>query len=81
MSWQLQEAKQKFSELVDRALADGPQVVTRRGAEAVVVVPAEEYNRLTGRARDFKDFLLSAPGLDVLDIRRDAAPTREVELG
>jgi prevent-host-death family protein len=42
MSWQLQEAKQKFSELARRALEEGPQVVTRHGEEVVVVVPAEE---------------------------------------
>jgi antitoxin Phd len=41
MSWQLQEAKQRFSELVRRAEREGPQVVTRHGEEVVVVVPAE----------------------------------------
>ena len=41
MSWQLQEAKQKFSELVRRTLEEGPQVVTRHGEEVVVVVTAE----------------------------------------
>ena len=48
MSWQLQEAKQKFSELVRRTLEEGPQVVTRHGEEVVVVVPAEEFRRMNG---------------------------------
>ena len=47
MSWQLQEAKQRFSELVRRAQKEGPQVVTRHGEEVVVVVPAEEFRRMS----------------------------------
>jgi prevent-host-death family protein len=49
MAWQLQEAKQRFSEVVRRALADGPQPVTRRGEEVVIVISAKEYARLSGR--------------------------------
>ena len=44
MTWQLQEAKQRFSELVRCALQEGPQVVTRRGEEVVIVVGAEEFD-------------------------------------
>ncbi len=65
MSWQLQEAKQRFSELVRRAEREGPQVVTRHGEEVVVVVPADEYRRMKeregDRKMDFKEFLMSAP--------------------
>ena len=81
MPWQLQEAKQRFSELVRRALEEGPQVVTRRGEEVVVVVKAEEFDRLSRGEEDFKDFLIDAPDLDSLEIRRDRSPSREVELG
>ena len=49
-SWQLQEAKQKFSELVRRTLEEGPQVVTKHGEEVVVVVPVEEFRRMSGDA-------------------------------
>lgn len=71
MSWQLQEAKQKFSELVRRTLEDGPQTVTRHGEEVVVVVPVEEWRRLSGEKMDFKEFLMSAPeGLELLEIER-----------
>ncbi len=82
MSWKLQEAEQQFSELVRRALDEGPQVVTRHGREVVVVVPAEEYERLTAErdeAPGFKEFLLSGSSFDDLDIRRDKTPTRIVE--
>jgi antitoxin Phd len=58
--WQLQEAKAKFSELVDRAVADGPQIVTRRGEETVVVVSVREWQELAARARPtLKDWLLA----------------------
>lgn len=44
--WQLQEAKNRFSEVVDEALAHGPQTVTRHGREVAVIVSVEEYRRL-----------------------------------
>jgi len=81
MSWQLQEAKQRFSEVVRQAEENGPQVVTRHGQEVVVIVAAEEYRRLQAGRPDFKAFLLTAPDLDDLDIRRDRAPARAVDLG
>ena len=77
--WQVQEAKQKFSALVQRALDEGPQIVTRRGEEVVVVLSAREYRRLTGGAPDFKAFLLAAPDLDRLELRRAGDPARTVE--
>jgi prevent-host-death family protein len=80
MSWQLQEAKQRFSELVRRTLEEGPQVVTRHGEEVVVVVPAEEFRRMSGAKPDFKEFLLSGPDLSVLDLERPKEMPRDVEL-
>jgi antitoxin Phd len=61
-SWQLQEAKARFSEFLDAALKKGPQVVTRRGVEAAVLVPIEEWRRLQRESRpDIKELLLG-PG-------------------
>ncbi len=80
MSWQLQEAKQKFSELVRRALDEGPQVVTRHGQEVVVVLSAQEFRRLQGHARNFKDFLLGGPDLSLLDLERAPDRARDVDL-
>ena len=48
MSWALADAKNRFSELFDRALREGPQIVSRRGKEEVVVVAAAEFARLRG---------------------------------
>jgi prevent-host-death family protein len=80
MRWQLQEAKQRFSELVRHARADGPQVVTKHGEEVAVVVSIEEYRRLTDELPSFKDFLLAAPDLDALDIDGSRERARVVEL-
>jgi prevent-host-death family protein len=80
MRWQLQEAKQRFSELLRHARAHGPQVVTKHGEEVAVVVSIEDYRRLTEELPSFKEFLLAAPDLDALEIERPRAPARVVEL-
>ena len=79
MAWQLQEAKQHLSEVVRRALKDGPQIVTRHGRDVVVVLSAEEFARLKDRA-DFKELLRAAPDLNRLKITRDRRPARRVTL-
>jgi prevent-host-death family protein len=78
--WQLQEAKQRFSELIRSVEADGPQFVTKHGEEVAVVVSIAEYRHLREGGRDFKDFLQSAPEVD-LDVGRSALPARRVDLG
>jgi prevent-host-death family protein len=80
MHWQLQEAKQRFSEVVRQAQHDGPQIVTRHGAEVAVVVSIAEYRHLTGNKPDFKDFLLCAPDLTALDVERSVERARVVDL-
>ena len=66
-SWQLQEAKSRFSEFLDAALTKGPQVVTRRGVEAAVLVPIEEWRRLQSASRpSIKELLLSGPRFENL---------------
>jgi len=80
MAWQLQAAKQHFSELVERARRDGPQVVTKHGKEAVVVVSVEEYERLRGGGPNLVEFIRSAPDFDTLDLGRAADHGRDVDL-
>ena len=60
-SWQVQDAKARFSEFLDATLKKGPQVVTRRGIEAAVLVPIEEWKRLQTAARPGLKALLLAP--------------------
>jgi prevent-host-death family protein len=79
--WQVQEAKQRFSELIRSVQADGPQFVTKHGEDVAVVIDIGEYRRLRGRAPDFKDFVRSGPGFDSLEIDRSAEPSRVVEPG
>ena len=80
MAWQLQTAKQHFSELVERARNEGPQVVTKHGKDAVVVVSAEEYQRLSGSEPSLVEFIRSAPDFELLDLRRVTDTGRDVEL-
>jgi prevent-host-death family protein len=78
--WQLQEAKQRFSEVVRSAATDGPQFVTRHGDEVAVVLDIREYRRLKGGAPDFKTFLLNGPTFDLPEIGWAKDPDRPVDL-
>lgn len=82
MAWQIQEAKQKFSEVVDRAIDEGPQTISRRGVEVAVVIALDEYRRLKGEHQDLRDFLLdpNGPDLSVLDLERRKDLPRDIEL-
>jgi prevent-host-death family protein len=58
--WPVQDAKARFSEFLERCLAEGPQMVTRRGAEAAVLVPVDQWRRLEAAARpSLKQLLLT----------------------
>lgn len=78
-TWSLQDAKARFSELVNRCMESGPQLVTRHGRKAVVVMTVEEYETLTSPRQGLKDFFLSAPRVD-LDVSRSRDTGRTVEL-
>ena len=79
MEWKLAEAKNKFSEVVRRALTEGPQRIRRRNS-VVVVLSEDEFEHLSGTRIDFKDFLFDGPETDSLDLERSRDPMREVEL-
>lgn len=78
-TWQIQEAKSRLSELIDEALNSGPQTITRRGKEAVVVVPAEEYRRMQKRAEPLSQFLRRAPLAGVDLSRQRDLPREEIQ--
>jgi prevent-host-death family protein len=62
-TWPIQDAKARFSEFLDTCLADGPQMVTKRGTEAAVLVPVDEWRRMKAAARpSLKQLLLSDLG-------------------
>lgn len=81
--WKLHEAKAQFSELFRRVRAQGAQRVVKQGGEAVVVVPAEEFDRLRARAAQpasLVDFLRAAPtGGRPLDLKRKGDTTRVIK--
>ncbi|MGD0686418.1 MAG: type II toxin-antitoxin system Phd/YefM family antitoxin [Streptosporangiaceae bacterium] len=79
MRWQVQVAKQRFSELIRAAHAEGPQVVTRHGEEIAVVIDIADYRRLEGGLAGFKDYLRSGPDFDDLDLARSADRPRDIE--
>ena len=77
-AWPVQDAKARFSEFLDACLSDGPQMVTRRGAEAAVLIPAAEWRRLQATSRPtLKELLLSDEGrTDMLVPERGTARRR-----
>ncbi len=79
--WQLQEAKSKFSEVIDQAITHGVQIVTRRGKKTVVVMPFDEYERLTKTGGSLTQFLLDSPlaGSDLL-VERDTSLPRKIDI-
>lgn len=69
MTWPVYDAKARFSELLDAALKEGPQIVTRRGVETAVLVPIDEWKRLIAQAKpSIKDVLLDPDGPHDLEI-------------
>lgn len=89
MSWQVQEAKQRFSEVLRAVERDGPQTITRHGQEVAVVIDIAEYRRMTGRTRSVKDVLLDPPYFDdsvaevmaEIEAERKKDLPREIDLG
>ena len=79
MSWRLRDARDRFSELVEKALTEGPQHVTRRGRPAVVVISEAEYQTLVKPRRSLAEYLLSAPKIDI-EIERVNPPARDIDL-
>jgi antitoxin Phd len=79
--WQLQAAKAQFSQVVNRAINNGPQLVTKAGQPAVYVISAELFEREFSHTKDRKAILLSSPHRDTeLDLSRDQEEGREVTL-
>jgi antitoxin Phd len=76
--WQLQEAKNKLSEVVDEALKKGPQIVTRRGKEAVVILSSTDYKKMLLRQTRLSQFFSESPLAEVsLDLTRDKSSGRK----
>lgn len=79
--WTVAEAKAKFSEVIDRALRDGPQTITRNGRTAAVIVGADEWQRKSTRVGNLAEFFAASPLRGSgLKLRRFRAQPREIKL-
>lgn len=81
MTWKLAEAKNKFSEVFNKALAGEPQFISRRGEEVVVVSKRDYENsgKKKPKKKNFIEHLLSAPSFEGVDLSRDKWPPRDVK--
>jgi antitoxin Phd len=81
MTWKLAEAKNKFTEVFNKALAGEPQTISRRGEE-VVVMSKRDFEKTTKKGpkkKDFIEHLLSAPSFEGVDLERDKSPPRDIK--
>jgi prevent-host-death family protein len=78
--WTVAEAKAKFSEIINRAMSEGPQTITRKGRTAAVVVGAEEWQRKTRRVGNLAEFFAASPlrgsGLKIRRLKQRARKIR-----
>jgi prevent-host-death family protein len=80
-AWSVAEAKARLSELLDHAISDGPQVITRRGREIAIVVSAEEWHKKSSRSGSLAEFLAASPLRDSgLEVGRRRVTPRDVTL-
>jgi prevent-host-death family protein len=80
-TWQLQDAKSKFSQLVENAMQNEPQFVTKHGNNAVVILSFEDYKKITKPQTDLVAFFRNSPLMDAeLDISRNKDLPRQVDL-
>lgn len=76
--WQMQEAKTRFSEVIETAERKGPQIITCRGTERAVVLSIAEFRLLAAPKPGLKEYLLGGPKVASFEIRRDCSTGREV---
>ncbi|MES2204362.1 MAG: type II toxin-antitoxin system Phd/YefM family antitoxin [Pseudomonadota bacterium] len=80
-TWQLQDAKAQFSDVIQQTIHHGPQLVTLRGKPSVILISVEEYEQLIRPKKNLVEFLQNSPLKDVsLDIKRSTSKTRDENL-
>ncbi|HLJ62773.1 MAG TPA: type II toxin-antitoxin system Phd/YefM family antitoxin [Stellaceae bacterium] len=79
-TWQVQDAKTRLSEVIERAHTEGPQTITRHGMERAVVLSIEDYRALAAYKPDFKAYLLGGPKVDDFSIEHNHDIGRDIEL-
>lgn len=79
-TWQIQEAKTHFSEVIEEANSNGPQVITRHGSERAIILSVADYRALTAHKPDLREYLLSGPKVDSFEVKRDRDTGRKIRL-
>ncbi len=79
-TWQVQNAKTRLSEVIERARAEGPQMITKHGKERAVVLSIEDYRVLAAHRPDFKSYLLDGPKVDEFTVERTQDVGRTIEI-
>jgi prevent-host-death family protein len=79
-TWQIQEAKSHFSAVVDCAISQGAQLVTRRGNNVAVIMSVKDYEQLSGEKGNLMDVLMNAPKGETLSIERSNEVIRDILL-
>ncbi len=79
-SWQVQDAKTRLSEVIERARTEGPQTITRHGTARAVLLSVEDYSALAAHKPDFKAWLLGGPKEDDFAVERDRDPGRTIDI-
>jgi antitoxin Phd len=79
-TWQVHSAKARFSEVLDRAAREGPQIIAKRGTERAVVLSIEEYRWLVAARPNLRDYLLGGPKVDDFGVERSKDRGREIDL-
>jgi antitoxin Phd len=80
MTWQLQQAKTRLSEVIEEAHTRGPQIITRHGAERAVVLSIDDYRSLVACKPNLIEYILSAPKVEGFKIERSRDTGREIDL-
>ena len=78
--WQIQEAKTHFSEVIEEANSNGPQVITRHGSERAVILSVADYRALTAHKPDLREYLLGGPKTDSFEVKRSRDTGRKIRL-
>ena len=80
MTWQLQQAKTRLSEVIEEAHAKGPQIITRHGTERAVILSIGDFRALVAHKPNLIEYLLSGPKVEGFDIEPSRDMGREIEL-
>ena len=78
--WQVQQAKTRFSEVIEEAQSKGPQMITRHGVDRAVVLSIDDFRSLSAHKPDLREYLLGGPKVDDFEMEPDRDTGREIAL-